>query len=126
MTKFTTLRLTAAFGTLATLAMTAQTATAADFEGPKQLLIQYADLDLTRPAGAQALFRRIHSAAKLVCSPLASKDLLQHRFEHCVSDAVAKAVTQVDRPALSAYLHKDQGRNAAALQIASTNPAPAR
>jgi UrcA family protein len=126
MTKITTLKLIAAFGTLSTLAMAAQTATAADFQGPKQLLVQYADLDLTRPAGAQALFRRIQGAAKLVCSPLASKDLLQTRFEHCVSDAVAKAVTQIDRPALSAYLHQDQGRNAAPLQVASANPAPAR
>jgi len=126
MTKFTTLRLIAAFGTVSTLAMAAQTATAADLEGPKQLLVQYADLDLTRPAGAQVLFRRIQSAAKLVCSPLESKELLHNRFEHCVSDAVARAVTHVDRPALSAYLHQDQGRNAAALQIASANPAPAR
>jgi UrcA family protein len=126
MTKFTTLRLIAAFGTASTLAMAAQTATAADLDASKQLLVHYADLDLTRPAGAQVLFRRIQSAAKLVCSPLASWALLQNRFDHCVSDAVAKAVMHVDRPALSEYLHKDQGRNAAALQIASTNPAPAR
>jgi UrcA family protein len=70
--------------------------------------VNYADLDVSKPAGAQQLYQRIKSAARKVCAPLNGKDL--HRmflWRDCYEQAVADAVATIDRPALSA-LHQSE------------------
>jgi hypothetical protein len=73
------------------------------------------------------LFHRLESAAKIVCSPLESRDPARMvMFKNCVSDAMARAVTQVDRPGLDAYYRgKVPGDNAAPVEVASSNERPA-
>jgi UrcA family protein len=68
--------------------------------GAESRTVKFADLDLSRAAGAHALYRRIRAAAQVACS---------HYFfatdtdrEHCVREATADAVTRINRPALSA------------------------
>jgi UrcA family protein len=126
MTKFTTLILTATLGTVSHVGLAAQSAQTPGSDSPKQMLIRYADLDLARPEGASVLFHRLQSAAKIVCSPLESYPKLL-MFQRCVSDAMARAVTQVDRPGLSAYYRgKVPGTNAAPIEVASSNEGAAR
>jgi UrcA family protein len=121
MTKLATLILTATLGAVSHVGPAAQSAPTSDSQSPHQMLIRYADLDLARPDGASVLFHRIRNAAKIVCSPLESKDPGRYAmFQQCVSDATARAVTQVDRPALSSYYRgKVPGSNAAPLEAAS-------
>lgn len=128
MTKFTALILTAALGTVSHVSLATQSAPTPASDSPKQMLIRYADLDLTRSTGASVLFHRIQKAAEIVCSPLESRDLALHAmFQRCVSDAMARAVTQVDRPALSAYYRgKVESGNAAPIEVSSTNQGQAR
>ena len=127
MTKFTTLILTATLGTVSHVGLAAQSAQTPGSDSPKQMLIRYADLDLARPEGASVLFRRLQSAAKIVCSPLESFPGKFNMFQRCVSDAMARAVTQVDRPGLNAYYRgKVPGSNAAPIEVASSNEGAAR
>ena len=109
MNKLTMLILTAALATGTQLAR-------ADMSdnSPKQVLIHYADLNLTSSPGVSVLYGRLRSAAQAVCTPLNGKDAERAlAFKRCVADAMSSAVTQVDQPALSAYYRaKLQGRNA--------------
>jgi UrcA family protein len=109
MNRLTLMMLTAALATGAQLAH-ADDGSAA----PTKMLIHYSDLDLSRPAGAMSLYRRLHTAAETVCTPLNGQDVgHQLMFRRCVGDAIARAVTEVDQPALGAYYRaKLQGRNA--------------
>ncbi len=109
MNRLTLMMLTAALATGAELAH-ADAAAAA----PAKMLIHYSDLDLSRPAGAGSLYRRLQTAAETVCTPLDGQDV-NHKlmFRHCVADAISRAVTEVDQPVLGAYYRaKLEGRNA--------------
>ena len=61
-------------------------------------LVRFGDLDLSRPAGVQALYRRIQEAARDVCEP--EGDALGGNRE-CRSSAIARAVAQVGAPLLT-------------------------
>jgi UrcA family protein len=70
--------------------------------------VSYADLDLSKPAGAQALYSRIKRAAREVCG---SPDYYRYvsppeAWRKCVDTAIADAVAKVDRPSLTA-LHQE-------------------
>jgi UrcA family protein len=109
MNRFTLMMVAAALAAATQLAQADSTATA-----PAKMLIHYSDLDLSRPAGAMSLYRRLQSAAETVCTPLNGEDV-NHKlmFRHCVADAISRAVTEVDQPALGAYYRaKVEGRNA--------------
>ncbi|MGH8236598.1 MAG: UrcA family protein [Steroidobacteraceae bacterium] len=76
--------------------------------------VSFADLDLSKPAGAQTLYKRIQAAARRVCGPA---DRYTHLtpskvFRECYETAIADAVAQVDRPSLTA-LHKEQASRTA-------------
>jgi UrcA family protein len=75
-------------------------------EAPKSLTVQFADLDLTKNAGAAALFKRIKGAALGVCSAHSGGTTLRDKEQHaaCVEFAVSNAVARVDRPELSKYV----------------------
>jgi len=65
--------------------------------------VKFADLDISKPAGAGVLYRRIRAAALGVCS--------YYWFEsdadeaRCVHDAIANAVTKINQPELWAVFH---------------------
>jgi UrcA family protein len=71
--------------------------------------VSYADLDISKPAGAKVLYNRIVKAAYAVCPNYGS---LIDNFK-CIDQAIATAVKQVDSPALSAL------RSPSVLRVAS-------
>jgi len=69
----------------------------------------YADLNISSPSGAAALYARIKAAANGVCWTLDGRDLQSKTdFNRCVYKAIADAVAKVDQPALnSIYIAKN-------------------
>ncbi len=65
--------------------------------------VTYYDLDLSNYDGARALLLRIDGAAKQVCNPDPDiKDMNQSAdYRGCLYDAVSRAVSDVDSPAVS-------------------------
>ena len=90
---------------VATFVFAASAATAQAAE-PSQTLtktVTYGDLNLDNAAGARALYARLQQAAKQVCSPAESKELSrQQGWKQCVRDALASAVVQINKPAVTA------------------------
>jgi UrcA family protein len=75
--------------------------TAADSTEAPSVIVKYADLNVSTPQGAAALYGRIRWAAETVCRPLDGRDLAsQSRKAACIDHAIATAVTQVNQPAL--------------------------
>jgi len=63
-------------------------------------VVKFADLDLSRPAAAQELYRRIRNAARRVCA-----EYNPSAYERsCAQQAVARAEAEVDAPQLTAHL----------------------
>lgn len=84
---------------LCTLQLTAQ---AAD-DGLPSKRVSYADLDISKPAGAKILYGRIVRAAKQVCQFNAYDSLgAAQMVNRCVDYAIDNAVKDVGSPALSA------------------------
>jgi UrcA family protein len=74
-------------------------------EPPESLtkIVHYGDLNLDSKQGAEALYARLRSAAKEVCSPLQSIEMSrQHEWKNCFNNALANAVGQVDKTTVSA------------------------
>jgi UrcA family protein len=71
---------------------------------PPSRVVAYGDLDLSRDSGVATLYSRINSAARAVCEPLnvVRLKLLRESFD-CHRDAVARAVSEVNSPALTSY-----------------------
>ena len=68
--------------------------------GAESRTVKFADLDVSNPAGAHVLYRRIRAAAQVVCSyDFFATDADKAR---CVRDVTADAVTTIKQPALSA------------------------
>ena len=84
---------------LCTLQMTARAAG----EGLPSKRVSYADLDISKPAGAKVLYGRIVRAAKQVCqiSGFYSLGAVQS-VNRCIDQAIETAVKDVGSPALSA------------------------
>jgi UrcA family protein len=92
----------------------AATARAAD-DGVLQEKVSFADLDISKPAGAKTLYRRIVIAADHVCQN-ASRDVFNRdpiKERQCVNQAIDNAVKAVNSPALSAL------RSAKVIHLAS-------
>jgi UrcA family protein len=69
-----------------------------------QRRISFADLDLTRSAGAATLYARIISAAREVCEPPSPRMLLlSEDTRQCRQQAIARAVEDVNAPTLTSY-----------------------
>jgi UrcA family protein len=84
---------------LCTLQVTAQAAN----DALPSKRVSYADLDISKPAGAKVLYGRIAAAAKQVCAQSGYKDLgAMQRVNGCVDRAINNAVMEVGSPALSA------------------------
>jgi UrcA family protein len=62
--------------------------------------VKFADINITNPSGALALYGRIRWAARSVCSHYWFKTNADEA--DCVHNAIANAVAQINRPALSA------------------------
>lgn len=77
--------------------LAAASAVADETDEAPSVTVSYADLDLSKPAGAETLYRRIQAAARSVCGPRHSRILLQiQTFRTCYKDAVEDALQQVN------------------------------
>ena len=65
--------------------------------------VNYADLDLNRSEGAATLYSRIRSAAKYVCRPGSDNWEWTPSTNRCTEQAIARAVADVNAPALTSY-----------------------
>jgi UrcA family protein len=82
------------------------TARASDDALPSQR-VSYADLDISKPAGAKVLYGRIVAAARHVCALDGNRDLGSMQWVNkCTDLAIDKAVKDVGSPALSALRPK--------------------
>jgi UrcA family protein len=94
-------------GALAVLCMGAAMPSAfADIrtDSADSITVKYADLDLSKPAGAETLYLRIKRAARMVCSHNVDAwdgRRLTHERE-CVDDSIANAVKHVNNSTLTA------------------------
>ena len=83
------------------------------------MVVNFADLDLSRSEGAAVLYQRLKGAADIVCAPLDDRDPERHLgFRACVQQAISTAVAKVDRPALTAYYEAKTSRRNATIRIA--------
>ncbi len=73
-------------------------------DAPK-LRVHFADLDLTRAAGAATLYSRIQSAARLVCAPaFVTREWEAQGTAHpCIDEVITRAVVDVNAPTLTRY-----------------------
>jgi UrcA family protein len=100
----TSLRTLVAGAILSALAFSFATVSrAGDGTAPPQVVVKFADLDVSTSQGAAALYRRIHSAAVDVCSRIYDRELAYRLHKDvCLQAAIGDAVIKVNRPALSA------------------------
>ncbi len=77
-----------------------------------QRTVKFADLDLTRTAGAEALYSRIRSAAKQVCAPsFVSREWEASKNTRlCIDQAITRAVADVHAPMLTSYYMARSGQ----------------
>lgn len=67
---------------------------------PKQIAVNYADLDVSSSAGAQALIDRMRQAARRACDlPPDRRTLFMYRYyQSCVAAALDRGVASVNSP----------------------------
>ena len=71
-------------------------------EGPA-VVVNYADLDINTPRGAERLYERIEHAAVQLCPQVGFQEVQRYRvFLRCRDDVVAHAVSGVNSPQLAA------------------------
>jgi UrcA family protein len=95
-------RTTLAAGVLGLMALGAASAQASA-AAPEQVAVQYADLDINTPAGAETLYARIQAAAREICARGDERLLTQRaNAARCMNIVVAHAVASVSSPKLAA------------------------
>jgi UrcA family protein len=79
----------------------------------KRVPVAYGDLDLSKPADAEALYRRISSAARRACGePDRASFARVALYQKCYEAAVTDAVSKVDQRTLTA-LHRAKTQRSA-------------
>jgi UrcA family protein len=89
---------------------------------PLQTTVKYADLNISSPNGATALYARIQRAAVQVCLPFDGGGLSsKRRMGFCVDKAIADAVAKVGQPALFAVYNAHNGQPKSIVLAANQN-----
>ena len=68
--------------------------------------VKFGDLNLSSPAGVEALYGRIHAAARRVCEQPAGE---QRAVVRCMTNAESEAIGTVNNPLLTAFYQKKTG-----------------
>jgi UrcA family protein len=68
--------------------------------------VKFADLNLSSPEGVEALYGRIHAAARRVCAQPAGE---QAGTGRCMKKAESEAINKVNVPLLTAFYQKKTG-----------------
>jgi UrcA family protein len=85
------------------LGSTATAALASPFDRIPSVTVHFEELDLSRPAGARVLYKRIERAAFKVCEDSVGAIAVRRiKTGSCYQNAVANAVAEVNRPQLYA------------------------
>jgi UrcA family protein len=88
-------------------------------------VVKFGDLDATRPAGKEELYRRLTRAAGLVCRSLdpsesAAKLELSSLHKACIDQAVSGAVAKINLPEFADYVaSRTQKPASAGIQLAA-------
>jgi UrcA family protein len=84
----------------------------------QSIKVSYADLDLSREAGAHALLARMKMATRQICGPRPSAKQIGPtvRYETCSRDAMSGAVASLDQPLVTTLFIRSGGE---LLQLAS-------
>lgn len=99
----------------------AGTAHAADSAAVPRKQVDFGDLDLSRPAGAEALYRRLHAAAVSVCGDVDTRDLQSRAHRAiCREQAMARAVAGIGNPSFAAWYESRKQRPADGQLVAGT------
>jgi UrcA family protein len=78
---------------------------------PKET-VKFQDLNIDSPAGAAALYQRLHAAAQHVCFADWDKDPVKvQRAEGCAMEAESRAVSQLNFAELTAYYQMKSGQD---------------
>jgi|ERR1017187_2056318 UrcA family protein len=85
-------------------------ASSAFADEPRTEVVKFQDLNVNTPAGVQALYGRIHSAAKRVCSE--SDPILKIGAAACAKKAEADAIQSARLPQLTAFYKMKMGDHA--------------
>jgi UrcA family protein len=94
------------------------TAEASDGEALTKI-VNYADLNLNREAGARTLYGRLRMAATQVCAPFAGTTLADKaKWRECFGPAMARSIAEIDAPMLTAYYLSRTGTTEALSQVA--------
>lgn len=74
-----------------------------DHHGTRSLTVVYGDLDLSQPAGIDAMYGRLSLAAERVCAPRedARSPARRRIWERCVATSIDRSVAEVNNPLLS-------------------------
>jgi len=74
------------------------------------ITVKFADLNLQSPAGVEALYKRIHSAASQVCESGTDRNLSILTYDRkCVAATETQAIEKVHNAALSAFYQRKVG-----------------
>jgi UrcA family protein len=104
---------------LAVGALIVAVSTAAHAAEIPQVHVNYADLNVSSPAGAAVLYQRIRVAATQVCGAPDQRDLIRLvQAKTCTDKAIATAVTAVGNDMLT-DLYQAKTHNVAAVKFAS-------
>jgi UrcA family protein len=87
---------TTLIGALTLYAVSTAGFAAAPRDDVRHQVVAFADLDLTRPAGAQELYHRLQYAARNVCQTYDRRG-----DRDCIRQAIARAVADVGAPLLT-------------------------
>lgn len=86
-------------------------------ESPPVARVRYTTADLGTPQAIAGLYFRLRNAARRVCGPIDSRDLVRYpEWRNCVAQALSEGVRQVRSPELRAY---HQMRTNAPAELAS-------
>ncbi len=91
-------------------------ARAADVDSER---VGFADLDMSRTAGAERLYHRLQSAARRVCGPSGRILSRERAREQCTRQALDEAVASVGSPLLASLHDRRTGQASAAAAVAS-------
>lgn len=117
------LRTLTASAILGTLTSISGVSIADDAATPKQVVVNFSDLDLSRSAGVAQLYARMKEGAEAVCDRYTDGSSggplpLQRIYKLCWQSALAAAVAKVNEPALSALFASQQAMPAPVLMAA--------
>jgi UrcA family protein len=89
---------------------------------PRSQTVRFVALDLDAREGRALLFRRVRTAARIVCSDVdASRSPLRRKslFQTCVNEAIQTAVAQVDHVGFREYASARMGGHQGLISTAS-------